>query len=503
VKAETMNTPIRKVVVVGGGTSGWMSAALLKRVLGERLDVELVESDTIGIVGVGEATIPPIQAYNAVLGLDEPEFLRETKATIKLAIRFENWRLPGEHYYHTFGLPPQINGFCEVHHYWLRARTLGMEVDLWDYDLNYLCCERGAFAKLQVQDPFWEMPYAYHFDSALYGQFLRRLSERNGVRRTEGLIQDVRLDAQTGFVTSLLLDGGREVSGDFFIDCSGMRGLLIQQFLASGFEDWSHWLPCDRALAVPSERFEHTLPYTRAIAHSAGWQWRIPLQHRNGNGLVYSSRHFSDDEAASLLMANLQSPALSEPRTIAFRTGRALRQWNRNVCAVGLASGFLEPLESTSIYLIQSAIVRLLKLFPHHGVTETLIDEYNAQSKAEYETIRDFIILHYHANERGDSRFWRDLRQMPIPERLRNKIALFQATGRLFQDPLDVFKDASWLQVLVGQGIVPQDYHPLADVPSEARLRQMLEEIASAKRQPLEGLPSHDAFLAMYCGQKS
>jgi tryptophan halogenase len=478
-----------------------MSAALLKRVLGERLEVELVESDAIGIVGVGEATIPPIQAFNSVLQLDEPEFLRETQATIKLAIRFENWRVPGEGYYHTFGLPPQVNGFCDFHHYWRRARGMGMDVDLWDYDLNYLCCERGAFARMQVTDAFWEIPYAYHFDSALYGQYLRRLSKRNGVRRTEGLIQDVRLDGASGFVTALLLEGGREVHGDFFIDCSGMRGLLIQQHLQSGFEDWNHWLPCDRALAVPSERFEKTLPYTRSIAHPAGWQWRIPLQHRNGNGLVYSSRHYSDDEAAAVLMGNLDSPALGEPRPIAFRTGRARQQWKRNVCAVGLSSGFLEPLESTSIYLIQSAMVRLLKLFPHDGVRPELVEEYNTQSRIEYETIRDFIILHYHVNERDDSDFWRGLRHMEIPERLRNKIALFRATGRLFQDPLDIFKDASWLQVLVGQGVVPQDHHPLANAPDEQELRKMLQEIAGAKRQPLAQMPGHDAFLARYCGK--
>ncbi|MBR9912266.1 MAG: tryptophan 7-halogenase [Gammaproteobacteria bacterium] len=494
-----MNTMIKKVVVVGGGTAGWMSAALMQRVLGKQVTIELVESDAIGIVGVGEATIPPIQQVNAVLGIDEAEFLRATKATIKLAIKFDNWRVPGESYYHTFGVPGRNHAFCDFHHYWRRAEQLGLHSNLWDYDLNYLCCEQGVFAKLQVKDPIWDVPYAYHFDSGLYGQFLRKISEANGVKRTEGMIDNVSIDPDSGFVTSLLLRDGRQVEGDFFIDCSGFRGLLIQKFLGTGYEDWSHWLPCDKAIAVPSERFEKTLPYTRSIAHSAGWQWRIPLQHRNGNGLVYSSNHYSDDEAASILLANLDSPALGEPKMIPFRTGRARKQWHRNVCAVGLASGFLEPLESTSIYLVQSAIVRLIKLFPHQGVSDKLVTEYNEQARIEYETIRDFIILHYHVNERNDSQFWRDLRNMDVPPRLSDKIDLFRASGLLFQDQLDIFKDASWLQVMLGQGIMPEDYHPLADEPGEQQLQEMLAKMAASKRQPLAKLPQHDEFLRMFC----
>jgi len=494
-----MKDKISKVVVVGGGTAGWMSAALLCRVLGETVDIELVESEAIGIVGVGEATIPPIQHVNAVLGLNEAEFLRETKSTIKLAIRFENWGAQGQRYYHTFGAPGRSQAFCHFHHFWTRSEQSGHSSNLWEYDLNYLCAEAGKFAKLQVQDPMWEMPYAYHFDASLYGQYLRRYSEQRGVKRTEGLIERVKVDAESGHVKSLVTQDGRVIKGDFFIDCSGIRGLLIHQKLGTGYQDWSHWLPCDRAMAVPSERFEKTLPFTRAIAHGAGWQWRIPLQHRNGNGLVYSSSHCSDDEAADILLNNLDSKPLGEPRIIRFRTGRTRKQWHRNVVAVGLSSGFLEPLESTSIYLIQSAVVRLIHLFPHAGVTPELMDEYNRQSQTEYELIRDFIILHYYLNERNDTQFWRDLRQMDVPERITRKIELFRANGGLQQDQLDIFLEPSWLQVMLGQGVVPRDYHPLADALTEEQLREKLSKTKMLKSQPLAKMPGHDQFLEMFC----
>ncbi len=494
-----MKDKIQKIVVVGGGTAGWMSAALLKRVLGEQVSIELVESDAIGIVGVGEATIPPIQLVNKVLGLDEAEFLRETKATIKLAIRFENWRVNGESYYHTFGAPGRSQAFCHFHHYWVRARQAGDTSNLWDYDLNYICAEAGRFAKLKVDDPVWEMQYAYHFDASLYGQYLRRYSEKLGVNRTEGLIEQVSVNAENGHVESLTLKNGKEVAGDFFVDCSGTRGLLIQQHLGTGYEDWGHWLPCDRAMAVPSERFEKTVPFTRSIAHPAGWQWRIPLQHRNGNGLVYSSRHYSDDEAADILLNNLDSEAIAEPKIIPFRTGRARKQWNRNVVAIGLSSGFLEPLESTSIHLIQSAIVRLITLFPHAGVTRELTDEYNRQSQYEFEYIRDFIILHYYLNERGDSQFWRDVANMDVPERITEKIQLFRANGTLTKDNLDIFLESSWLQVMLGQGVMPEDYHPLADVLSAEQLRDKLAKTRETKLQPVPQIPSHDEFLEAFC----
>ncbi|MGV8837817.1 tryptophan halogenase family protein [Cellvibrio sp.] len=496
-----MNKPIQKIVVAGGGTAGWMSAALLKKMLQQRVEIELVESEEIGIIGVGEATIPPIQTFNAVLGLNEAEFLRETRATIKMAIRFDNWKQRGDSYFHTFGAPGTTLGYSSFQHYWLRARQQGLSsAALWEFDLNYLCCSAGVFGKFNSKDPLYQLPYAYHFDSALYGRYLRKLSEQAGVVRTEGKISSVKTNPDSGFVESLQMENGQQIAGDLFIDCSGMRGLLIQGALRTGYEEWGHWLPCDRALAVPSQRFEKTLPYTRAIAHKVGWQWRIPLTHRNGNGLVYSSQYLSDDEAAHILMNNLDSVALADPKPIQFKTGRTLQQWNKNVIAVGLSSGFLEPLESTSIHLIQSAIVRLAKNFPNTGFSAAQVNEYNQDSKREYETVRDFIILHYHLNERDDNDFWRYLRNMPIPERLAHKMALFRETGSVVNDAGDIFLDSSWLQVMLGQGIVPRDYHPSADLPPASELSAMLEQIATAKRKPLAQLPTHDDFLFQYAG---
>lgn len=489
-----MNTPIRKLVIAGGGTAGWMAAALLKKVL-THLDVELVESEDIGIVGVGEATIPPIQTYNQFLGLDEKAFLRETNASIKLAIRFENWKQKGSSYYHTFGAPGATVGFVGFQHYWLRAVKAGLKKSLWDYDLNYLASEAGTFNKIQTDNPVYQLPYAYHFDAALYGQFLRRLAEQSGVVRTEGKIEHVKLNTETGFVEALQLTSGKQINGDLFLDCTGMRGLLLQKALGVEYEDWSKWLCADSALAVPSERHEKTAPFTRSIARESGWQWRIPLTHRNGNGLVYSSRYMDDDTAAQTLMANLDTRALDEPRKITFRTGRTVKQWHRNVIGIGLSSGFLEPLESTSIHLIQSGIVRLLKMFPNHAVTENMEALYNAESKEEFETIRDFIILHYNVTERDDSEFWRDMRKLELPDRLATKIEAFRDTATLHNEQNDIFRDASWVEVMLGQGITPKSYHPSADNFSDNEILTVMQKIESAKHQPLSSLVAHDEFL--------
>ncbi|MFD2167916.1 tryptophan halogenase family protein [Thalassotalea euphylliae] len=494
-----MQNPIKKVVILGGGTAGWISAALTKKLLGEAIDIELVESEAIGTVGVGEATIPPIQLLNNVLGLNEAEFLRETKATIKLAIKFENWKQQGHHYYHTFGAAGKSMAFCHFHHLLKRVGELEDDSRLWEYDLNYLCAEAGKFAKINAKDPIIDMPYAYHFDAGLYAKFLRKYSEKMGVVRTEGMVEHVEQCPDTGNIVSLKLKDGQSVQGDLFLDCSGFRGLLIQEKLRTGYEDWSQWLQCDRAIAVPSERHEHTAPYTRSIAHSAGWQWRIPLQHRNGNGLVYSSAHYSEDEATNILLSNLDTKPLADPKLIRFQTGRRYKQWNKNVIAVGLSSGFLEPLESTSIHLIQSAVVRLAHLFPHQGITEDIVNEYNKQSKVEFEQIRDFLILHYHVTERDDSRFWRDMRNMDIPETLRHKIDIFKRNGRLFRDQNDLFLESSWLQVMLGQGIVPQDYHPLANSMTEQHIRDTLNRIKQIKDEPVAKLPTHDEFIANMC----
>lgn len=495
-----MKQPVRRVVIAGGGTAGWMTAALMRKVLPAEVSIELVESDSIGIIGVGEATIPPIQTFNRFLDLDEKEFLRETHATIKLAIKFEGWRAPGDSYYHTFGAPGTNIGFCSFQHYWLRAQKLGHERSLWDYDLNYLACERKLFDKVTTPNPIYSLNYAYHFDSGQYGQYLRNLAERAGVVRTEGMIEHVTQDPDSGHVTALSLEGGSTVEGDLFVDCTGLRGLLIRQALGVDYEDWGHWLPADSALAVPSERFDTTVPYTRSIAHPVGWQWRIPLTHRNGNGMVYSSSHLGDDEAHDMLMSNLDSTPLAEPKKIDFKTGRTVKQWHKNVVAIGLSSGFLEPLESTSIHLIQSGIVRLMKMFPNAGIDPVMVDLYNRESRVEFETVRDFIILHYHVNERDDSDFWRDMRNMKIPERLQEKIDAFRATAAVFNEQSDIFRDASWIEVMLGQGIEPIDYHPAADAMTDDALMDVMQKVWDAKQQPLSKLLPHDEFLRRYAG---
>lgn len=495
----SMNKSIKKVVVLGGGTAGWMSAALLKKMLGSAIEIELVESENIGTVGVGEATIPPIRLFNSALGINEAEFIRETKATIKLGIKFTDWKNIGDSYLHSFGAAGKSTAFCHFHHYLKRAQQSGNTSTLWDYDLNALCANEGKFAIINSKEPMLEMPHAFHFDAGLYAKFLRKFSEKIGVKRTEGTVKRVQQCQESGNIQSLILENGAVVGGDLFIDCSGMRALLIEGTLKTGYENWNHWLTCDRALAVPSQRFEKTLPYTRSIAHGAGWQWRIPLQHRNGNGLVYSSDHLSDDQAEELLLNNLQSQTIGEPKLFKFNVGRRKQQWQKNVIAIGLSSGFLEPLESTSIHLIQSAVVRLLHLFPHQGINDGLIAEYNHQSKTEYEQIRDFIILHYHVNERTDTNFWCDLREMDIPDSLRHKIQIFAEDGRLFREQNDLFLEASWLQVMMGQGIDPKDYHPIANNISEAKLMEMLKRIKTIKNEPLSQLPCHDDFIKNIC----
>lgn len=489
------NKPIKRVVIAGGGTAGWLAASLMKKVLGKAVDITLVESEAIGTVGVGEATIPPIRLVNQVLGIDEAQFLHDTKATIKLAIRFENWKTKGESYYHTFGAPGKSMAFCHFHHYWVKARQQGLKDDLWDFDLNYHAAEAGRFAQINAKDPVVELPFAYHFDASLYAQYLRKLSENMGVVRKEGKISRVQRFTDSGFIQALHLESGDVVEGDLFVDCTGFKGLLIEEALGAGYDDWSHLLPCDSAIAVPSERHEKTAPYTRSIAHDAGWQWRIPLQHRNGNGHVYSSRYISDDQACDTLLSNLDTKPLGDPKLIKFTTGRRRKQWYKNVVAVGLSSGFLEPLESTSIHLIQSAIVRLIQLFPHNGFAPSLETEYNKQSELEFEQIRDFLVLHYTVNERTDSAFFNDMRNITLPDSLAHKIALFKESGNLLREQNDLFLESSWLQVLYGQGITPKDYHGLVNSVPEVQLNQMLKRLLEIKKEPIAKLPTHDEYI--------
>lgn len=494
--------PVQKVIILGGGTAGWMSAALMVKILGKSLDLLLIESDRLGTVGVGEATIPPIVDFNNALGLNEGEFLKATRGTIKLGIQFENWGKKGDSYMHAFGSLGKDFPFCSFHHFWVKSRLSGMESHFWDYSLNFQAATRNKYAKLkQVQGTSLPgLSHAYHFDASLYAACLRQLAESLGVRRREGRVQDVQLDPVTGFVTHLILEDGTRVEGDLFIDCSGFRGLLIEETLNTGYEDWTRWLPCDRAMALPSARAEHMEPYTRSIAQKAGWRWRIPLQHRTGNGLVFSSRHISDDEAAALLLDQLDGEPLDEPRIIPFRTGRRIRQWNRNVVAMGLASGFLEPLESTSIHLIQSSLSRLMKLFPHQGISPAETSEFNRQSRQEMELIRDFIILHYHQNQREDSRFWQECRRMEIPAGLRQKMTLFQESGRVFRTSDELFTEIAWQQVFIGQNLMPKDHHPLANSISNEQLKDMLDNLKIIISGAAQRLPSHEQFLKTAAG---
>jgi tryptophan halogenase len=494
-----MGPVIRRVVVVGGGTSGWISAALLAKVLGKAVDITLVESDDIGTIGVGEATIPPILTLNKVLGLDEADFMRRTQATIKLGIQFEGWGSAGNVYMHAFGTIGKDFAFCPFQHFWLRASRAGLGSDFWDYSLNLQAARAGKFAFIKQQQDMPALTYAYHFDAGLYARYLREVSEKAGVQRVEGMISRVDLHPETGFVESLQLKDGREVRGDLFIDCSGFRGLLIQEALNTGYEDWTHWLPCDRAVAVPSDSFDRIVPYTRSIAHGAGWQWQIPLQHRNGNGLVYSSQHLSDDEAAASLLGNLGSTPRAEPRVIRFRTGRRIQQWNRNVVAVGLSSGFLEPLESTSIHLIQAAVTRLMKHFPFHGIKDSEVREFNRQSRIEFEHIRDFIIAHYHLCERTDSEFWKQCSRMSIPDSLRERLQLFRDTAKVYREQDELFSEVAWVQIMIGQGVVPTDYHPMAAVPPDASLAEMMASLRAIVQKPLPHIGTHQEFLQRYC----
>lgn len=491
----------QKIVVVGGGTAGWMSAAVLSRALGHLARVELIESEQIGTVGVGEATIPQILLLLNLLGIDEHDFLRRTQGSIKLGIQFVDWARIGDAYIHDFGRPGRPLGMLGFHHYWLRARASGIGADLPEYSLNAVAAANNRYDDVASvgNTGICGLEHAFHFDASLVAKYLRRLSEATGVVRTEGKIVDVALDSESGFVESVQLESGDTVAGDLFIDCSGFRGLLIEQALETGYEDWTHWLPCDRAMAVPCESVEPLTPYTRSTARTAGWQWRIPLQHRIGNGHVYSSAYMSDDDAARILMENLDGRPLADPRPLRFTTGRRKKLWNRNVVALGLASGFLEPLESTSIHLVQSGLSRLINLFPDRGFTQATVDEYNRQYAYEFERIRDFIILHYHANERTDSEFWVERREMAIPDTLADRLALFRQAGRFVEDAGDLFKESSWIQVMLGQRIEPSSYHPMADLLTDEQLAEFLGGIRRLIDERSAALPDHRAYLEKHC----
>ncbi len=492
---------VSKVVIVGGGTAGWMAAALLSRLFEKLLTIVLIESDEIGTVGVGEATIPQILNLVNVLGIDENEFLAQTQGTIKLGIQFNNWGAQGDTYIHAFGAVGRPLGMLEFHHYWLRARAEGWGGDIAAYSLN------SAAALQNRYEPFEQfgetglsgLVRAYHFDAGLVTQFLRGPAEARGVQRIEGKIVDTQLRGDDGFVESVRLENGTVIEGDLFLDCSGFRGLLIEEALQTGYESWGHWLPCDRAVAVPCATVDPLLPYTQSTARDAGWQWRIPLQQRTGNGHVFCSDYVSEDEATQQLLQNLDGEPLGEPRVLRFNTGRRRKFWNKNCVALGLASGFLEPLESTSIHLVQSGLSRLINLFPHRGISETLTDEYNRQCIYEFERIRDFIILHYHANQRDDSQFWIDCRNMSVPDALLHKIRLFQDTGLLQEDSEDLFKNVAWLQVMLGQRIEPRSYHRMADTLAPQQLHKFVDGIQQLVARKSTSFADHREYINSHC----
>lgn len=493
---------IRNIVIVGGGTAGWMTAAALSNVLNRQYQIRLVESDEIATIGVGEATIPHIRNFNAMLGLDENEFMRRTQGTFKLGIEFVNWRRPGDSYIHGFGKIGRDGLSPPFHHHWLKMHAMGAAPSLDQFSINTLAPRQAKFIR-PVADmpgsPLADIAYAFHFDATLYARFLRDYAEARGVVRTEGKITHATLQATNGHIDAVVLDRGERIEGDLFIDCSGIRGLLIEDALGTGFEDWSSWLPCDRAIPLQCESVEPLIPMTRSTAHSAGWQWRIPLQHRIGNGHVYSSAFMRDEEALRILSGHLDGAPLGEPRVIRYLPGRRKRTWSRNCVAIGLSAGFLEPLESTSIHLIQMTIMRLLSYFPDADFDQANVDAFNRDCEWDYQNIRDFLILHYKATERDDSAFWNYCRNMEIPDSLKRKMALFAGTGRVFRENNELFAEQSWVQVMIGQGIAPRTYDPLVDVTPPDEVAKLVRNVQETIRKCVEVMPTHAEYIARHC----
>ncbi|MDH0867365.1 tryptophan 7-halogenase [Mitsuaria sp. GD03876] len=489
----TGRRPVRRVVIAGGGTAGWMMAACISKHLGRQLDIRLVESDEIGTVGVGEATIPTMLTFHELLGIDERAFMAATQATIKLGIQFEGWRAGSDTYIHAFGTTGVDHWTAGFQHFWRKGRERGLASDYGDYCLEHRAAREGKFAHL----PGGRLNYAFHLDATLYGAFLRRFSEGYGVKRVEGKIAEV-LMRPDGDIRALKLQDGSELEGDLFVDCTGMRSLLLGQALGVGYQDWSHWLPCDSAIALQTASVRDAVPYTRAIAHPWGWQWQIPLQHRVGNGVVFSSRYVDDETARAALLGNIEGEVLTPHRVIRFQPGQRDVVWKRNCVAAGLSSGFLEPLESTSIHLIQRSAIRLMQMFPKDGIRQADIDEYNAQMKYELEHIRDFIVLHYKATERTDSPMWRDMRDMAVPPSLRHRLDLFREAGRVFRVPNELFTENSWAQVMLGQGVMPEQHHPSADLMGDRELAGFLGGIKTQIEQTVREMPTHQQYVTRY-----
>lgn len=486
----------KRVVIAGGGTAGWTVAAALAKTLGPLLHITLVESDEIGTVGVGESTIPTARRFHELVGVDESAFVAATKASFKLGILFEDWEQVGASYFHSFGITGRSNWLADFHHVWLHAREHGLATDFGDYCLEHRAALAGKF--LGGKDA--PLNYAYHLDATAYGRFLRRHAEALGVVRREGKIARVKLKPDDGFIEAIELESGEAIAGELFIDCTGFRGLLIEEALETGFEDWNHWLTTDRALAVQTEAVGSPPPFTRASAHHAGWRWRIPLQDRVGNGLVYDSEFLSDDEAHAMAAERIEGRFVTEPRIIRFRTGMRRKAWNRNCVAIGLTGGFVEPLESTSIHLIMIATIRLLQFFPFDGISPALVERYNDVSRRELEHIRDFIILHYHLNRREEP-FWRRAAEMDIPASLQARIGAFRERGHAWQDQDELFRLDSWVQVMLGQGLTPRSSHPFGRMIPDSDLKQSLAALSANIGEGVDRLPAHQDYIRQFAAR--
>jgi len=495
---------IQRIIIVGGGTAGWMAAAAMSRLkVGRELDITLIESEQIGTVGVGEATIPPFVGFNDLLGIDESEVLSAVQGTFKLGIQFENWGNIGDSYIHPFGAYGYAMGGIGFHHVWHRMAQAGDDRPIQVFNLETMAAYFGKFARTQdyERDDLPPINYAYHLDAGKYAAFLRKFAEARGVVRQEGKVSDVHLDAETGFVTSLTLDDGREMQGDLFIDCSGFRGLLIEQALETGYDDWSQWLPCNRAVALPCQREDGSPPppYTRATAHSAGWQWQVPLQNRNGNGHVYCSSYMEDEEAHDILVGNIAGKPQVDPNFLRFTTGRRKKFWNKNVVALGLAAGFMEPLESTSIHLINTGIDKFLSLLSLDGVTQAQQDTFNRLTGREYARIRDFLVLHYNATQRDDSDFWNYVRTMDVPDTLTEKIEVFKGNGQIFREEDELFTETSWAAVMMGQGVQMGNHNPMAESLVTPKTQEEINEMEQSIRYLVQHMPGHGDYVSRYC----
>lgn len=491
-----MNTQTKqKVVIVGGGSAGWMTGAALAKLLGKNLDISLIESEEIGRIGVGEATIPPLRVFNQLLGIDEQDFMRNCQATFKLGIEFQNWGQQDDNYIHSFGETGKVCWAGEFQHFWLGGRKKGFQSEFGDYCLELQAARAGKFAKSEQS----KLNYAYHLDAGLYAEYLKKFAVSNGLKWIEGKITDVQLDSESGFISAVTLTDGQEISGDLFIDCSGFASVLIEKALGVGYEEYGQFLPCDSAVAVQTEKAGQPRPYTQAIAHQFGWQWRIPLQHRVGNGLVFCSQYATDELAVSTLMQNIESEAITEPKVLKYTTGRRQQGWHKNCVAIGLSSGFLEPVESTAIHLIMSSVLRLMRLFPHQQISQTNIDEFNRQTQDEMERIRDFIILHYKATLRDDAPFWHYCKDMEVPETLAHRMRLFKDTARVCITETELFKIDSWCQVMIGQQIIPDNYHQIVDMMPDQELDRFLNILRTKIDQNIKAMPTHQEFINQYC----